>query len=194
MKWVPFDYFRRHLRQDILFHEVVDELADFDHRFFQIVRKHLAFLGLICWIELIIISPLLFVLDGTGWYFIVMVLSWAVINYLVVLWIFNHILLQKFTDPDPFERFEAQRHVEKMLFINIGLDIAYVFAGLWLWSIGRHPDTLIPELWTGFGWAVMFQGIFLFFQDNFFHRLHIQNIKMALPFFKKLMRSELENK
>lgn len=192
MNWIPFSFIRRHLLDDIEFHEIVDELKDYDDRFFQIVRKRLAVLGIACLIELVIILPLLFYVDGAWWYFMVMTLSWAVINYYIVLWIFNHILLSKFVDPDPFERFEAQRHVENMLFINIGLDVAYIFAGLWIRGLGQIPDTAFADLWTGFGWAIVFQGVYLFFQDNLFHRLHSINIRKALPFFKALMLSELQ--
>jgi len=192
MRWLPFSFYRKHLFIEIDFHEIVDELRDFDDRFFQIIRKHLAFLGVSCLLQLLVFGPLLLYTSGAWWYFLIMSLSWGVINFSIVMWIFDHILLRKFTDPDPFERFEAQRHVEKMLYLNIGLDLSYVFAGMFLYILGTTDLITIPALWKGFGAAVVLQGVFLFSLDNFFHRLHSRNIRKALPFFKQLMHSELQ--
>jgi len=49
-----------------------------------------------------------------------------------------------------FERFEAQRHVEKLMFL---------------------------DMWLGFGWAVVVQGAFLLAQDIGVYRLHRRNFR-----------------
>lgn len=192
MRFIPFSFFIRALTADLPLDEIVDELRDFDDRFGIILRKHLAVLGWWCFINLAIGIPgLFFFFDDWLWYFQLMNMSWAFINFAVVLWIFDHIFYVKFIEGNTFQRFEVQRHVEKMLLLNIGLDAAYIFAGLYLLTLGRVEGMSHSELWTGFGWSVILQGGFLFCHDNFFHFLHRANFKKCKPFLEDLMESQL---
>ena len=56
--------------------------------------------------------------------------------------------------------------LQRILFINAGLDVLYVMLGAWLWS--RETPML-----KGFGLAVLIQGFFLVCFD-LFHALQIQ--------------------
>lgn len=191
MKIVTWQFFFKALSTDLPLDEIVDELRDFDERFTIILRKHLAVLGWWCILNLLAGLPILFLFDGALWYFQLMNLTWAFINFSIVLWIFDHIFYVRFAEGNTFQRFEVQRHVEKMLLLNIGLDTAYVFAGLYLKALGQIPDISHPEMWTGFGWSVILQGVFLFCHDNFFHLLHRKNMKKCRPFLEEVMESQM---
>lgn len=191
MKIVTWQFFFKALAKDLPIDEIVDEVRDFDERFGIILRKHLALLGWWCFINLIVGLFGLFYFKEALWYFQLMNMSWAFINFVIVSWIFDHIFYVRFIEGNTFQRFEVQRHVEKMLLLNIGLDTAYIFAGLYLLTLGRVPDITHPKLWTGFGWSVILQGAFLFFHDNYFHLLHRRNFKKCRPFLKDVMESQL---
>jgi len=74
-----------------------------------------------------------------------------------------------------------------MLFLNIGIDTAYIFTGCWVREHSFACDVAHPELWLGFGWAVIVQGIFLLGQDIVFFRLHRRNFRKARPLLEKLL-------
>lgn len=191
MKLMDWRFFVNALLAEIPLEEIVDELRDFDERFVAILQKHLAVLGWWCALHLLAAVPGLFLLKGMWWYFLLMNLSWAVINFTVVLWIFDHVFYRRFARGNTFDRFEVHWHVERMLLLNIGLDTAYVFAGLYLHTLGQVPGAAYPELWTGFGWAVILQGVFLFGLDNFFRRLHLRNFYQARQFLEERLAIEL---
>ncbi len=120
------------LQRPLNLHEPHDELSDFDTRFRLILRKHLVVL---CWWSILNIVGGVFAvccLDGVYYYFWMMGLVWGLINFAITMAIFNHTFYKKFNRGNSFERFEAQRHVEKIMFLNIGIDTAYIFAGLLL--------------------------------------------------------------
>lgn len=187
MQLIPWRFFIRTLFDDLDWHEVVDELKDFDERFRLILRKHLAVLGWWCLLNTIASTCGMLLLSGEWLYFLLMNVSWAVVNFWVVLWIYDHIITRRFADGNTYHRFEGQRHVEKMLLLNIGLDLAYVFAGLFLWTLGRLPSTTLSELWIGFGWSVIMQGVFLFVHDNVFYRLHRINFRKARTYLESVL-------
>lgn len=191
MKIVTWQFFFKALATDLPLDEIVDEVRDFDERFTIILRKHLAVLGWWCFINLIVGILGLFYFKEALWYFQLMNMTWAFINFAIVLWIFDHIFYVRFIEGNTFQRFEVQRHVEKMLLLNIGLDIAYIFAGLYLLTLGRIPDISHAALWTGFGWSVILQGVFLFCHDNFFHFLHRRNFKRCRPFLEDVLETQL---
>jgi len=188
MKWLTLDILLNALSQDLPLDEVVDELRDFDDRFKIILRKHIAALG---WWSLLILAvgvPGMMLTSGFWLYFLMMSAVWAVINFSIVLFIFDHIYYVRFRTSKPFKRFGIQHHVEKMLLLNVGLDIAYVFAGLWLMEI----DSIEYEDWcSGFGVAVLVQGVYLFFLDHLFHWLHLRNIRKARPFLESMLEKQI---
>ena len=191
MNFITPQFFFRALVTDLPLDEIVDELRDFDDRFKIILKKHIALLGWWCVLNLAAGIPGMVFLDGWIWYFFLMNMTWAAINFLIVVWIYDHIYFLKFAEGSTFERFEVQRHVEKMLLLNIGLDAAYIFAGLYLLTLGRVPEISHQAMWTGFGWSVILQGAFLFCHDNFFHLLHRRNFRKCRPFLEDLMESQL---
>ena len=191
MRLIPFRFFFKTIKEDIPFEEVVDEMRDFDQRFMMIIRKHIAILAWWCFLHLVAGIPALILTSGVWWYFFLMSICWAIINLLVVYWIFDHVFVMKFRNGQLFQRFEVQRHVEKMLFANIGLDVAYIFCGLFFLALAGQETVAYPELWRGFAWAIQVQGIYLLAQDIFFHRLHALNFKKAKPFFQDLMEAQM---
>ncbi len=68
----------------------------------------------------------------------------------------------------PAARQRAADKLQRLLWINAGLDLFYVAGGLWL---SRRAD---PNRrgWRGHGWAVMIQGFFLLIFD-IVHASHI---------------------
>ena len=191
MRLMPFRFFIRALTTDLDLDEIVDELRDFDDRFRIILRKHLAVLGWWCILNLLTGIIALFLFDGALWYFFLMNISWAIINFSIVVFVFDHTYYQRFTKGNSFERFEVQRHVEKMLLLNIGLDLTYIFAGLFMWALSFKSGIMHPDLWLGFGWSVIIQGSFLLLQDNVIHYLHLQNFKQCRPFLEKVIEDQL---
>lgn len=185
MKALSWQLFFRSLAEDLPLEEVVDEVRDFDERFGIILRRHIAVLGWWCVLNLIVSIPVLWLFDNWLWYFVVMNLSWAVINFGIVLKLYDHIFYRRFLKGSVFQRFEVQRHVEKMLLLNIGLDLSYFFIGLYLKTLSYVPDIGTPDLWYGFGWSVMLQGTYLFVHDFSFHLLHVINFRKCKPFLEK---------
>jgi len=68
---------------------------------------------------------------------------------------------------------KESRWLERILWINTGLDVLYVLGGLWLMQTWG-ADSL---LWKGHGAGIIIQGGFLFFFD-FFHAFALQNLKV----------------
>lgn len=182
-----WQFFVRPLLTDLPFEEVVDELRDFDDRFRIILRRHLSVLAWWSLLSALVGLPAIFLSTGPWPYFWMMTCSWAAINFAIVVGILYHTAYQRFARGNTFQRFRVQWHMEKMLLFNVGLDIAYVCAGLYLHTLGRLPDVAYPELWTGFGWAVLLQGVYLFGQDNFFHWLHRKNFRLARHYLEQCL-------
>jgi len=191
MKAIPLKFFFKAISEDLDLEEVVDEMRDFDERFVIILKKHIAVLGWWCFLNIITGIVGLIFSGGFWWYFFLMNISWALVNFGVVRWIFDHIFFQRFKAGNIFQRLDVQRHIEKMIFANIGLDVAYIFCGLFFLALSNQTSIPYPELWQGFSYAVMIQGAYLFVQDIFFHQLHFRNFKKSKPFFEDLMESQV---
>ncbi len=186
LKWHHFRFLFTELQRPLDLEITHDELEDFDVRFRLILRKHLVILA---WWSILNIAGgalALFFLKGTAYYFWMMGVIWGLINFIIAVVILDHTFYRKFRR-GAFERFESQRHVEKLLFLNIGIDSAYVFAGLFLREHSFVCGVAHADLWLGFGWAVLVQGVFLLMQDVAVYRLHRRNFKKAQPFLEKLL-------
>jgi len=192
MKIISWQFLLRNLATDIPFEEVVDEIQDFDRRFSIILKKHLAVLGWWCILNLAVGLPVMFYFKGMWWYFFVMNISWALINFTIVLFLYDHVFFLRFQQGNVYQRFEVQRHVQRMLLLNIGLDTAYIFAGLYLKTLALVPGITYPDLWLGFGWSVIIQGAFLFIHDNIFHLLHLKNFRQCKPFLAKAIEQRMK--
>lgn len=91
MKALPWQFFFKSLSEDLPLEEVVDEVRDFDERFGIILRRHIAVLGWWCILNLVVSIPVMLYFDNWLWYFVVMNLSWAVINFAIVLRLYDHV-------------------------------------------------------------------------------------------------------
>ncbi|HAD15117.1 MAG TPA: hypothetical protein DCF33_22055 [Saprospirales bacterium] len=187
IKWRHFRFLFTELQRPLDLEITYDELADFDLRFRLILRKHLVILG---WWSLLNIGGgvvALFFLTGTVYYYFWMMgMIWGLINFIIVMAILDHTFYRKFRR-GAFERFESQRHVEKLMFLNIGIDSAYVFVGLFLREHSFACEVEHATMWLGFGWSVIIQGLFLLIQDIMVYRLHRKNFRKAQPFLEKLL-------
>jgi hypothetical protein len=190
MQPLSWRFFFIALVQPLPLQDIVDELRDFDARFVQIIHKHAAVLGWWCILHFLAGIPVLLFASGFWWYFMLMGLSWAGINFAIVWKLYEHTYMRRFVRGDILKRFEVQRHVEKMMLFNVGLDAAYCFAGLYLLTLARVPDMAHPALWSGFGWAVLAQGLFLLIQDNVVHWLHWRNFSQCRPYLERMMQTE----
>jgi hypothetical protein len=184
LKWQHFRFLFTELQRPLNLDITHDELADFDQRFRLILRKHLSILG---WWSLLNIAGgllALLLLKGSAYYFWMMGMIWGLINFAIAMAILDHTFYRKFRR-GAFERFESQRHVEKLMFLNIGIDSAYIFVGLFLREHSFACGINHADLWLGFGCSVVVQGIFLLMQDILVYRLHRKNFKKAQPFLEK---------
>lgn len=154
-----------------------DEFSDFDKRFRIILRKHFAVF--VCWsiLNWVIGLIAMFILRGSAYYFSMMSGSWGVINFAFAIAFFYHTLYRKPRKGSYHERLVVQRHVERMLFLNSGIDVVYVFIGYWLREHSFICDVSYPDLWLGFGWAIVMQGLFLLVQDIMFLCLYRCNFQ-----------------
>ncbi len=159
-----------------------DELSNFDNRFRIILRKHLRIFA--CWSILNCVGGLiaLFILKESAYYFWMMSGIWGVINFVVALAFFYHTLYRKLPQGSSYERLWVQRHVKQMMFLNIGIDTAFVFIGFWLREHSSISDVSFPNMWLSFGWAIVMQGGFLLIQDVTFLYLYRSNFRKAQPF------------
>ncbi len=167
-----------------------DELSDFDNHFRLILHKHLTILTL--WSILNCLGGFigLFILRGYAYYFWMMNGVWGVINLAVVIVFFYHTLYRKLRKKSACERLLVQSHVEQMMFLNIGLNTVYIFIGFWLREHSFIYDVSYPNLWLGFGCAIIMQGLFLLVQDMMILRLHRRNFCKAQPFFEELLKGQ----
>jgi len=170
------------LQKPLRLHEPYVALSDFDARCMLILYKHTAIFG--CWSSLNIIFGVLGMCLGSGfWYYWwLMNFVWGIINFVIVMAFFEHIAESRFQQGNAMSRRQTQWHIEKMMLLNIGTDLVYPFVGLLLREHSFVPGVLHPDIWLGFGWAVVVQGVFLFIQDVIAYRLHLKNHHNASAF------------
>jgi len=68
---------------------------------------------------------------------------------------------------------KESRWLERILWINTGLDVLYVIGGVWLMQSWGAESLL----WKGHGVGIIIQGGFLFFFD-FFHAFSLQSLRI----------------
>jgi hypothetical protein len=180
MKWRHVRFLFTELQRPLDLEETHDELSDYDTRFRLILRKHIVVLGWWSIVNIVGGCVALLLLHGTWYYFWMMGVVWGLINFAVAIAVFNHTFYEKFRQGDAFERLETQRHVEKIMFLNIGIDTAYIFAGLLLREHSFICQVSRADMWLGFGWSIVVQGVFLLTQDIWVYRLHRRNFKKAI--------------
>jgi hypothetical protein len=173
----------RALPKPLRLHEPYVALSDFDARCMLILYKHTAIFG--CWSILNIVLSVLGMCLGSGvWYYWwVMNFVWGIINFVIVVAFYEHIAESRFQQGNVMSRRQTQWHIEKMMLLNIGTNAVYPFVGLLLREHSFVPSVLQPDIWLGFGWAVVGQGVFLFIQDFIAYRLHQKNYHNANAYF-----------
>lgn len=68
-------------------------------------------------------------------------------------------------DKSLFETIRGQHNTEKIYLLNAGLDVGYIFGGLYLAELAnRSPDQ--ADRFTGFGQSIVLQGSFLLVLDT----------------------------
>jgi hypothetical protein len=164
-----------------------DELLNFENRFRIILRKHLTVLAF--WSILNSVGGLiaLFIIKGSTHYFWMMSGIWGVINFTFAIGFFYHTLYRKLPKGSSYEHLKVQYHVERMMFLNSGIDVASIFVGFGLREHSFVCDVSYPDLWLGFGWAIVIQGLFLLVQDLIFLCLYRRNFRKAQPFLETLL-------
>ncbi|MCX7925854.1 MAG: hypothetical protein N2554_08605 [Fimbriimonadales bacterium] len=90
-----------------------------------------------------------------------MTVAWAVVNALIALFALMGIRRKMAQNADPATVAKWIHQLLRLLWINAGLDVLYIFVGggLVYWNSAQ------PTL-NGFGWAVVIQGAFLFIFDS----------------------------
>ncbi|MBD0255012.1 MAG: hypothetical protein ICV83_04770 [Cytophagales bacterium] len=154
-----------------------DSLLAFDRRMRRLGRVHAAVLA--GWAGLNVATGAVLSLKsgGEAACFHAMNLSWGVINGSIAGFFYWHIRKSEVPPKALLRRLALQHHVEKVLLLNIGLDVAYVATGFALREHGLVPGISYPQLWRGFGTSLLVQGAFLLLQDSVFYCLHARNGK-----------------
>lgn len=157
----------------------------FDRRMRQLKTAQGKVLAVWAAVNLVAGGMLIFTTEYWVFYFHAMNISWGTINAGVAAFIYfhyNHVFNHPQTLLDQVNR---QRHAETMLFLNIGLDIAFIVSGLALYQRRLVAEISYPELWRGFGISVIMQGTFLLIQDIVFLHLHTSNRRQIRPYWRK---------
>ncbi|MEQ9442989.1 MAG: hypothetical protein RIG62_28385 [Cyclobacteriaceae bacterium] len=130
---------------------------------------------------------LIFSTEASYFYFHAMNISWGLVNVGVAAFIYYH-HNNVFRRPQSLlQQMDHQRHAEKMILFNIGLDHAFVATGMALYQHGQVLNINYADLWNGFGISVMMQGAFLLLQDTTFYQLHIKSRRRIYPLWQQLM-------
>lgn len=163
-----------------------DRMQAFDNRMKQLKKGHARVL--LAWAGMNIITGgiFTFIVEETLFYFHAMNTCWGIVNTGVAAFIFyhhNHVFKQPQT---LLQQMDHQRHAEKMILFNIGLDITFIAVGLALYQHAQASSVIYPALWKGFGASVMMQGAFLCIQDMIFYRLHIKNRQQIYPLWQRM--------
>lgn len=85
--------------------------------------------------------------------------GWGAVN-MAIAQVGNRSAAKRRADPDAFAPTvlaEEQRKLSRLLWINAGLDVAYVLGGLYM----AHSRGATDERWRGRGWGIVAQGGFL---------------------------------
>ncbi len=167
-------------------------LTQFDKGILRLKQGHGLVLGIWALINLLVGAGVCLYLGGyvdggAYFYFWSMNASWGFVNLLVGFYIIYH-HRQKLADPlTLLQQLDYQWHAEKMIFLNIGLDLFFMGIGAAMLAYGHTHLTPYPELWMGFGVSVVIQGFFLICLDVVFYRGHRVNLKRTYPTWKKIL-------
>jgi hypothetical protein len=111
--------------------------------------------------------------------------AWGAVNLSIAIFFYLHPQQWMVAGEDWLQTMRTQRHVERILALNIGLDLAYMALGCIMLQQSRISDKN-PDLWRGFGASLIMQGAFLFVQDLVFYRLHLAHARQLEPLLRSL--------
>jgi len=122
--------------------------------------------------------------SGVESYFYQMNAGWNLINLAIAM----PNLLKKYKEPESFSKNVDQQHtIEKILLLNIGLDVAYMVGGAYLNQLSVTADQ--QEMLKGYGNSLILQGGFLFLFDCGLYFVQHQHGKKINGFLEKLCLS-----
>lgn len=107
-------------------------------------------------------------------YFAMMTHVWGWVNLLCGIGLYLHVRKHTYAYDSSKQQKKIQHHIEKMLLLNVGLDMGYIMSGVLLLLFSNLTNNWLA-LWGGFGWAVLLQGVFMLLLDISFYALHFQN-------------------
>lgn len=152
-----------------------DKYCIYDQRLNALLRAHIRVLAWWSGANVLLGIGGLLLARGVWWYGSMMGLSWGLVNALVAWRLARHVGERRYEQKDMAWRRWVQRHVEYMLLLNVLLDSAYVWAGWYCLQLSKLTGAAHPELWQGFGYAVLLQGAYLLLHDLLFLRRHWRN-------------------
>lgn len=101
--------------------------------------------------------------DGPQRYFHQMNAAWNVVNALIAGFGLRGALREDASSFDGLETLEEGRSFERILAINIGLNVAYMASGAFMWERGLRRD---DDRLQGYGPSLLVQGAFLLVFDS----------------------------
>ncbi len=104
-----------------------------------------------------------FTTDGATRYFHQMNAAWNAVNALIAGFGLANARREDPTQFDSLQTLEEGRRLEKILLFNMGLNVAYMSAGAYLWERGRRID---DDRLRGYGPSLIVQGGFLLIFDS----------------------------
>jgi multidrug transporter EmrE-like cation transporter len=148
--------------------------------------SHAAVLAIWAGLNVVIGGTLMFIsADEQLLYFYIMNVCWGLVNLGIAWFIYAH-HNEVFNQPQTLlQQMNHQRHAEKAILFNIGLDMAFIASGFALQQHGYAPKLAYSALWKGFGTAIILQGAFLLVQDTIFYRLHLKNRRKVYPLWQQ---------
>lgn len=136
-------------------------------------------------LNILIGATFIFQSEAHHFYIFTMNISWNVVNIAVAIFLYTHHNNVFDQSISLLNQMEYQKHIEKSIVFNMGLDLAFIATGFSMYYYGNIPIVSHPELWLGFGISVIMQGSFLFILDMVFFRLHRKNYHQVYPHWNR---------
>ncbi len=97
--------------------------------------------------------------------------AWNLVNLGVAWAMLLHVNQADPTSYDLMTSVQKHYYTQKLMMLNMGLDLSYTLAGLWLYERG-NKERKYDFMLRGFGKSLILQGTFLFLLDTTFYTLY----------------------
>ena len=97
-------------------------------------------------------------------YFFKMNLYWNIVNLIIAGIALHHIVSLDIATLQPLQSMKQHVWYKKVLYLNVGLDVAYLFLGAYLRQRAKTANLKTEQL-QGWGKAIFLQGFFLLLLD-----------------------------